>query len=141
MLKIYGIDNRTAAIITIPINEGKAKFVCEFRHGMIGRGRNNRPATYATVDVTEQNIIERSAYYGRLIRLVRVVGGDTGGIKARTKAKKAETANEVHPEITSKEEMIAFLKAYGAKATDLASDSSIKKYIEKAGLDFPNYMF
>ena len=41
--------------------------------------------------------------------------------------------------MTSREEAVAYLKANGAKATNLKDDESIKKYMEKIGVIFPNY--
>jgi len=133
MLKIYGIHGRTQALIKVPVNNGKAWIECEFKHGRIGAGIANRPATYPTSDITEQNIIENSPLFGHLIFLHRL---------AAASETKAEPVSAVAvPSITSREEVVAYLKSNGAKATNLKDDAAIKKYMEKIGVFFPNYEF
>lgn len=131
MLKIYAIDGQTQAILNFPLNDGKAWFTAEFRRGRIGAGPQNRPATYATRNAVVQGIIENSPEYGRLIRLWR-----TGDDEEKPQA--ASRDLEPHPEITSKEDAAAYLKANGAKAVNLKDDESIRKYAEKIGVYFPN---
>ena len=126
MLKQYGIYGQTQAIINFPINEGKAWFTAEFGRGRIGAGLQNRPATYTTANPVIQGIIENSKEFGHLIKIVRV--------SEESEEKKAAA----HPEITSKEDAIMFLKQNGAKATHLKDDDSIKKYAAKIGVSFPN---
>lgn len=136
MLKVYGIHGRTQAIIKVPCNNGRAWLDCEFRHGRIGAGMGNRPATYPTTDVTEQNIIENSPLFGKLIFLHRVGEAETAKAAAAP-----EATLEAITSVTSKEEAVAYLKANGAKAANLKDDASIKKYMEKIGVFFPNYEF
>lgn len=136
MLKVYGIHGRTQALIKVPVNNGKAWIDCEFKHGRIGAGIGNRPATYPTSDETEQNIIENSPFFGSLIFLHRVAAAETPATaKQDTPAAPAATAVT---SVTSKEEAIAYLKQNGAKATNLKDDESIRKYAAKIGVHFPN---
>lgn len=134
MLKVYGIHGQTQAVINFPINGGKAWFTAEFGRGRIGAGIQDRPATYTTSNEVIQNIIEDSQEFGHLIKLIRVVK-DSSENKEKKPAKKKLTA---HTEITSQEDAIAFLKANGAKATDLVDDDSIQKFAAKIGVFFPN---
>ena len=137
MLKQYGIYGQTQAIINFPINEGQAWFTAEFGRGRIGAGTQNRPATYTTANPVIQGIIENSKEFGHLIKLVRV--------SEESEEKKAAAheapALAVHPEIYSKEDAVAFLKANGAKAVHLKDDESIRKYAVKIGVSFPNCDF
>lgn len=137
MVKVYGIHNRTQAIIKIPANGGRAWLEVEFRHGRIGAGMGNRPATYSTADPTEQFIIENSPMYGRVYKLIRTAGTDDD---AKPAAAKAPSAPKLKAElgITSREDAVAFLKQNGAKATNLKDDESIQKYAAKIGVCFPN---
>lgn len=134
MLKQYGIYGQTQAIINFPINEGKAWFTAEFGRGRIGAGLQNRPATYTTANPVIQGIIENSKEFGHLIKIVRV-SEESEEKKAAVSETPALTA---HPEITSKEDAIMFLKQNGAKATHLKDDDSVKKYAAKIGVSFPN---
>lgn len=139
MLKIYGIHGRTQALIKFPLNNGKAWLPCEFKHGRIGAGIGNRPATYPTADITEQNIIEDSLMFKqKLVFIHRISGEDTA--KADVPA-----APVVEPEyvasVTSREEAVEYLKSCGAKALNLKDDAAIKKYMAKINVAFPNYEF
>ena len=135
MLKVYGIHGQTQAVLNFPINDGKAWFTAEFGRGRIGAGMQNRPATYTTSNPVIQGIIESSVEFGHLIKIVRVTE-DSDAKKAAAHIEAPALA--AHPEITSKEEAIAFLKANGAKATQLKDDESIQKYAAKIGVFFPN---
>lgn len=138
MLKVYGIHGQTTAIIKIPFNGGRGHVECEFKRGVIGRGPNNRPATYATSDKALQGIIEDSPYFGHLITIVRVSDDGTDSKpepKAETPAGPVVTA---YPDVTERDEAVAFLKAHGAKATNLKDDEAIKKYMAKINVSFPN---
>ena len=137
MLKIYAIHGRTQALIKFPLNNGKAYLPCEFKHGRIGAGLGNRPATYPTADITEQNIIEDSEFFKqRAVTLYRIAGNETPI---------QDTPAIAEPEyitgVTSREEAVAYLKAHGAKATNLKDDESIKKYMAKINVAFPNFEF
>lgn len=135
MLKVYGIHGRTQAVIKVPVNNNQAWLECEFKHGRIGAGLGNKPATYPTSDATEQNIIENSPLFGPLIFLVRQSAEEPKADKAA-----AAAAVPVTPitSVTSKEEAIAYLKQQGAKATQLKDDEAIAKYAAKIGVSFPN---
>lgn len=133
MLKQYGIYGQTQAIINFPINDGKAWFTAEFGRGRIGAGMQNRPATYTTANPVIQGIIENSKEFGHLIKIVRV-----SEESEEKKAAEMSPALTAHPEITSKEDAIVFLKQNGAKATHLKDDDSIQKYAARIGVFFPN---
>lgn len=135
MLKQYGIYGQTQAIINFPVNDGQAWFTAEFGRGRIGAGPQNRPATYTTGNEVIQGIIESSKEFGHLIKLIRVTEEPT---EKKAAAKKAP-ALTAHPEITSKEDAVAFLKSQGAKAVNLKDDDAIMSYAEKIGVSFPNY--
>lgn len=135
MLKQYGIHGQTQAVLNFPFNGGKASITVEFGRGRIGAGPLNRPATYTTENPVIQDIIESSSEFGHLIKLVRV---SEGSEEKKAAANENAPALAAHPEITSKEEAIAFLKAQGAKATQLKDDDAIKKYATKIGVWFPN---
>lgn len=138
MTKIYGISGQTTAIVKIPFNGGLGYVECEFRRGVIGRGPNNRPATFATADPSIQSLIEMSNFYGRRIKLIRTI--DDGASQAKpAKETPAEPSVKPYPDVLSREEAVAFLKAHGAKATNLKDDESIKKYMAKIGVSFPNF--
>ena len=136
MLKIYGIHGRTQAIIKFPLNNGKAYLECEFKHGRIGAGMGNRPATYPSSDITEQNIIEDSPFFKHNMVFIHRISGDEKPAETKSAA-----APEYVPSVTSREEVIAYLKANGAKATNLKDDESIKKYMAKINVAFPNFEF
>lgn len=131
MLKVYGIYGQTQAIINFPINDGAAWFTAEFKRGRICVGQQNRPATFTTSNPVIQDIIESSKQFGHLIQIIGVSG--EGEIPADDKPDL-----EAKPDVTSKEEAIAFLKANGAKATQLRDDEAIKKCAAKIGYYFPN---
>lgn len=135
MLKQYGIYGQTQAIINFPINDGKAWFTAEFGRGRIGAGLQNRPATYTTGNPVIQGIIENSKEFGHLIKIVRV---SEDSEEKKVAASVDAPALAAHPEITSKEDAIAYLKQNGAKATHLKDDDSIQKYATKIGVFFPN---
>ena len=137
MLKQYGIHGQTQAVINFPINDGKAWFTAEFGRGRIGAGPQNRPATFTTANPVVQGIIENSKEFGHLIKLIRVTEDESEKNVAAPAAAGAPTL-AAHPEICSKEDAIAFLKAQGAKATQLKDDETIKKTAAKYGVFFPN---
>ena len=152
MLKVYGIHGRTTAVIQIPIDKaGRAYLECEFGRGRMGAGPANRPATYATRDETKQAIIENSPLFASgKIKLVRAyeeekpVKAKTGAAP-RSKAAAGITPPAPKPEplgpvegVTSREEAVEYLKAHEAKATNLKDDESIKSYMAKIGVTFPN---
>lgn len=135
MLKVYGIHGRTQAVIKVPVNNNQAWIECEFKHGRIGAGIGNKPATYPTNDTTEQNIIENSPLFGPLIFIVRQSAETPVAEKEA-----AEPAPQVTPitSVTSREEAIEYLKQQGAKATQLKDDAAVAKYAAKIGVSFPN---
>lgn len=140
MTKVYGISGQTTALIKIPFNGGMGYIQCEFRRGIIGRGPNNRPATYATADPAVQDIIEKSDFFGHRIALVRVINDGEPAV-APTPVTPSAPAITEYPDVSSREEAVAFLKAHGAKATNLKDDEAIKKYMAKIGASFPNLEF
>lgn len=135
MLKVYGIHGRTTALIRIPAGKnGRAYLECEFGRGRMGVGPANRPATYATTDPVKQAIIEGSPLFGGMIKLIRSYEDEPG----QTETPVSKSVTEI-PGVTSHDEAVAYLKAHGAKATNLTSDSAIRKYMDKIGVVFPNY--
>lgn len=141
MIKVYGIHGRTTAIIRIYTKSGLAYIEPEFKRGRLGLGKSNAAATYSTADPTEQAIIEDSNYFGGLIKLIRVY--DNGGENvapalATEKPAAAEAEHTIVPEVTTKEEAIAYLKQQGAKAVQLRDDEAIKRFAAKIGVSFPN---
>lgn len=151
--KVYGISGYTTTVIRIPAGNGKAWIECEFTRGY-PNGAYQRPATFVTSDATIQNIIEHSKYFGRLIRIVRSSGNAAATPKPIAKvskttaapepveeAPKEEAAIKEMPEVTTYEEAISSLKALGAKATQLKSIASAKKFMEQHNVIFPNYNF
>lgn len=143
MVKVYGIYGRTAAIVRIPIGHGNKGFLeCEFSRGRLGLGSADRPATYSTGDDIKQSIIENSSLFGHTIKIVRTYqdaeSKKTKTIKASSKA--SNSLGEV-ADINSREEALLYLKAHGAKAIDLKDDDSIKNFMERIGVDFPNCKF
>lgn len=131
MTKVYGIHGQTTAIIKFPVNGGSAWLTAEFRRGRIGSGPHNRPATYPTASPVEQAIIESHESFGKLIKLIRVVDDEP-------KAQVGGAVVTPHPEITSKEEAVTFLKKNGAKAKDYVTDDAIQAFATKIGVSFPN---
>ena len=141
MVKVYGVLGRTTALVRIPANSGKAYLEIEFKRGRIGYGRNNQAATYSTADKTEQEIIENSPYFGRLIKLLRVYNKDGASVApaaATEKAAGAKVEKTSVPEVTTQEEAVSYLKSKGAKATNLRSAETIKAFADKIGVSFPN---
>lgn len=139
MLKVYGIHGRTTALIRIPAGKsGKVFLECEFARGRMGVGPANRPATYVTTDPIKQAIIEDSPLFGSTIKLVRSYEDE---VKEEAPVKDASPVLQEIPGVTCHEEAVAYLKAHGAKATNLSSDTAIKKYMVKIGVTFPNYDF
>lgn len=154
--KIYGIYGYTTTIIRIPAGDGKAYLNCEFTRGCPHNRANYRPATYATADKTEQDIIERSPLFNRQIKLIRAYGEPEAvavkAIVAPATQKKAveqkpvetpkeETGATDYPEVTTREEAIATLKKLGAKATSLRDDASIATFMKKNNITFSNFSF
>ena len=147
MLKVYGIHGRTSANLLVPAGRtGKAFLKVEFARGRIGAGPANRPATYATSDPVKQGIIEASPLYGKQIKLIRT-HADANDLmpaaapkQAAAKAAAAPAITEV-PGVESYEEAVEYLKAHGAKATNLKSADAVKQYAKKIGVTFPNASF
>lgn len=146
--KVYGIYGRTTVEINLPV--GKATLPLVFERGCLDR-KNYRPASFITSKKAVQDIIENSSLFGRMIKLVKVYGNDAPEEAAPPKkapakpVKKAEPVQEAapteYPDVTTKEQLIAAVKAHGAKANILADETKIKKFIDNKGLSFPNYQF
>lgn len=139
MLKVYGIHGRTTALIRIPAGKsGKAYLECEFARGRMGVGPANRPATFVTTDPVKQAIIEGSPLFGGVIKLVRSYEEEGESQPVKTKAAEDKVEVTAVAGVTCREEAVAYLKAHGAKATNLKDDESIRKYMAKIGVTFPN---
>ena len=141
MIKVYGVHGRTTALVRIPAGSGKAWLEIEFKRGRLGLGKSNQAATYSTADPTEQSIIEDSPYFGGLIKLLRVYGREGSEVSPALATEKPEAAEVVLtavPDVTTKEEAVAYLKSKGAKAVQLRDDEAIKRFAAKVGVSFPN---
>jgi len=141
MIKVYGIHGRTTAIVQVPAGSGRAWLNIEFKRGRLGLGKSNQAATYSTDDPTIQAIIEDSAMFGGLIKLMRVYnngGSEVPAPLATEKPAAAEIEKNIVPDVTTKEQAVAYLKSKGAKATQLKDDESIMKTAAKIGVSFPN---
>lgn len=152
MTKVYGIYGKTTVEMNLPV--GKATLPLVFTRGCLDR-KNYRPASFITNKKSIQDMIESSPLFGRTIKLVKVYGAEAAQEEEATPApapKKAvskpvqapEPAEEKpteYPDVTTKEQLIAAVKAHGAKAGVLADDAKLKKFIETKGLSFPNYQF
>lgn len=166
MTKIYGIYGYREVNIHIPLGNGRNFIQREFTRGNPQQGAYYRPATYVSSDSVEQSMIESSPMFGRQIKIYRVCDDETqdqvkeakpvkvvrksGPVKvvsasaAKPATESAGTADcaddeaEVHTEITTRDELVAFLKSRGAKATVLASDDRMAGFIADNNLSFPN---
>lgn len=134
--KIYGIYGRTTAIVRVPTGNGKAFIEVEFNRGVPNAGPNYRPATFSTSDPIVQRILEKSRLFGSLYTIVKVRYDED--VKPAGAAKADSPKVESVPDIKTKEEAVAYLKAKGAKATNLKDEDSIKKFADKIGVSFPN---
>ena len=158
--KIYGIYGRTTAIVKVPTGSGKAYIEVEFNRGIPNAGPNYRPATYATSDPVEQSILEKSNLFGSLYTIYRVREDPGVAPSSQTSVKKSaqsRTAKQVAPKTTTEEkeaeeprvveevktkvEALEWLKQNGAKAINLKDDDSIKAFMAKIGVSFPNVEF
>ena len=147
--KVYGIYGKTTVEINLPV--GKATLPLTYERGCLDR-KNYRPASFITSEEAVQDIIESSPLFGRMIKLVKTYGNapqeeavTPKKAPANTVRKAAPAVEEAvpteYPEVTTKEQLIAAVKAHGAKANVLADEAKIKKFIENKGLSFPNYQF
>ncbi len=115
----YGSDESAAAKpapAKAPANKGKGKLadpVPVEPKDIPADPKGNDPIPVETPDEAENPILDSSA---------------------------VEDAEKL-PEITSKADLMKFLKSKGAKATDLKSDDAIKAFIAKKGLEIPNIEF
>lgn len=149
--KVYAISGKTTVELSIPVGK-KAVFRLVFDKGQTGR-KNFRPATFSTNKQYEQDIIENSPYFGGMIKLYKVYGGSkkpvpqpepaAPEVEVVTDEKTPEAGEDgptvtEYPEVKTKAEAVAFLKARGAKATDLRDNASLKKFATRIGVAFPN---
>lgn len=152
MTKVYGIYGKTTVEINLPI--GRATLPIAFTRGCLDR-KNYRPASYITSKKSIQDMIESSPLFGRTIKLVKIYGNDTPKEEAapapapkKAVAKPApapepeqEVVPKEYPDVTTKEQLVAVVKSLGAKASILADDAKLNKFISTKGLSFPNYQF
>ena len=148
MTKVYGIYGKTTVEINLPV--GKATLPLVFERGCLDR-KNYRPASFITSKKYIQDIIENSRFFGKTIRLVKTYGSDAPKEEVKPSPKKAATkpveepeaeiVQTEYPDVTTKEQLIAAVKAHGAKAGVLADEAKLKKFITTKGLSFPNYQF
>ena len=138
-LKVYGVSGRTTALLRIPTKGGRAWIEVEFKRGRLGLGASNKAATFCTNDKTVQSIIEDSSLFGNTIKLLRIYNSDSDAEPVAPKADENPAEVISVPEVNSKEEAISYLKGRGAKATNLKDDDSIRKFMAKIGVEFPNF--
>lgn len=92
MLKVYGIAGITSANLTIKTRSGRSFIKCEFKHGRMGIGTGNKPATYSTADPVEQAIIEDSPMFAEhRIKLIR--GSENGKALTAFEIRRIEAEN------------------------------------------------
>ncbi len=138
-LKVYGVSGRTTALLRIPTRGGRSWIEVEFKRGRLGLGASNKAATFCTNDKTVQSIIEDSSLFGNTIKLLRIYNSDSDAEPVAPKADEKPAEVISVPEVSSKEEAISYLKGRGAKATNLKDDDSIRKFMAKIGVEFPNF--
>lgn len=140
--KTYGIYGRTTAVVRIPTGSGKAFIEVEFSRGVPNAGPNYRPATFSTSDPVTQRIMENSNLFNSLYKIYKIhTEPDAVGKAPKTPANApASEVQNLEPltEITTKEEVVSYLKAKGAKAVNLKDSESILKFAAKIGVSFPN---
>lgn len=154
MTKVYGIYGYTYATIQVPVGTGAAHLMLEFKNGNPHGGAYYAPAVYVSASKTEQEMIESSPLFGHKIILYKVYGEpepevapaaapQPAAAPAPAPAAEAEAPIEYkeYPEVRSIEDARALLKSLGAKATQLAQESSMKKFMEKNHIKFPNFNF
>ncbi len=149
--KIYGVYGYREACITIPVSrDGRSYLKVSFVNGNPQHGLNYRPATYVCADKVEQSMIENSILFGGTIKLVRQFGEeDPEPEKKAVAPSKDEDAKQAEdteagkelkefPDVTTIDELRQILKANGAKAPTLTSESAMMRWAENHGLSFPN---
>lgn len=139
--KVYGIPGKTTVEIKLPV--GKAILPLLFEHGCLDR-KAFKPATYITNKKVIQDIIENSKYFGKTIKLIKSYGNDQPAAPAAPKAAapKAEPDEpKVFEDVTSYDQVIAILKGFGVKATQLRTPELVKKVCAARNISFPNYNF
>ena len=160
MTKVYGIYGYTYATIQVPVGSGSAYLMLEFKNGNPHGGAYYAPAVYVSNSKTEQAMIESSPYFGHKIILHKVYGEPEPEVAPAPApqpaaapapapvpeaAPAAETEAPIeykeYPDVRSIEDARATLKSLGAKATQLAQESSMKKFMEKNHIKFPNFNF
>lgn len=162
MTKVYGIYGYTYATIQVPVGTGAAHLMLEFKNGNPHGGAYYAPAVYVSASKTEQEMIESSPLFGHKIILYKVYGEPEPEVvpaaapqpaaahapapaPAPASAPAAGTESPIeykeYPEVRSIEDARALLKSLGAKATQLAQESSMKKFMEKNHIKFPNFNF
>lgn len=165
MTKIYGIYGFTQAKIQVPIGSGAAYLMLEFTKGNTQPGPYYRPATYVSASRTEQQMIENSPIFGHKIILYKSFGEEeveqpktqnapnplanpvpkvakpAEPSPAPTQEKTPAPEMASYPDVTNIDEARVVLKSAGAKATQLASEDAMKKFMEKKNIVFPNFNF
>lgn len=142
ILKTYAYPGITSGEIQIKV--GRALIRVPFVNGYLDR-KMSRPATYSTYDPVMQSIIESSDLFGRRIFLKDITGTPEENKAEQKPAKVAETPalpeEQSFPDVTTYEEVLAVLKANGAKAVQLRSQVSAKRFAETKNIKFPNFSF
>lgn len=159
MAKIYGIDGYSTASYIFGIGKAQ-KFRAEFTGGRPDLD-GKHPATYIARSVGQEIAIEHSQLFrdGQIYlyrdtakaaapartNVIRM-GADALPTPApvidpvvEEPAVSAGGDIEEHPEVTTREEAVALLKAKGAKASVLRSAEAIQRAAATFGVTFPNW--
>ena len=136
--KVYGIWGRSRAIVQVKTGSGRAYVEADFDRGIPTEGPNFRPATFSTSDPVVQQIMERSPLFNNLYVLYKVMKHEDPASTESLSKEPKKTDVEPLDGISTKDEVVAYLKSRGAKATNLKDPESILKFAEKIGVSFPN---
>lgn len=132
------MPGKTSAVLNIPI--GKSSIEIEFSRGCLDQ-KNYRPATYQTSNPVVQAIIEGSQYFPVQIEIVKTILEPKDQEVTTKKEEAAVKPQGQEFEASTWEEVAAILKANGAKAIQMKTQSAAAKFAASKGLSFPNYTF
>lgn len=144
MTKIYGIYGVRQALIQIPVGDGKAYLMREFTKGNPQGGPYYRPATYVSVDTTEQAMIENSKLFNHQITIFRQFGEEAPKPAAEPVQAAKPATNPAaldYPDVTNIDEARVVCKSLGAKAQSLTTEGGIKNFMAKKNITFSNFEF
>ena len=157
-MKIYAIDGYSTSSLLFGLGKAQ-KFRAEFTGGRPDL-EGKHPATFAAKSMGQEIAIEHSpAFKSGFVYLYRDTAvqqkGHNGNtihmgvqpaveepvdiIEQEVEHPAADIEVEPHPEITKREDVVAFLKGVGAKAATLRSVESIQRVAASLGYSFPNW--